>query len=97
MAQGLMISNQDAAFLISIMGISSTISRVIAGFIVDKPWMDAVVATGVLMIIMGIMTVALPFCRQYILLALYCVVNGIASGNCDLCVLLRKFHQQYDY
>ncbi len=35
------ISMKDGALLVSIIGISSTIGRVVCGYVSDKPWADA--------------------------------------------------------
>ncbi len=35
------ISKEDGAFLVSIIGITNTVVRVLCGYVSDKPWADA--------------------------------------------------------
>ena len=35
------ISKEDGAFLVSIIGITNTVGRILCGYVSDKPWADA--------------------------------------------------------
>jgi len=59
------ISKEDAAFLISVIGISNTLGRVISGWISDFPWVNSLVVTNVAIILSAITVFLFPFCGSY--------------------------------
>lgn len=75
------VSDLHAAYLLSILGVSNTIGRVIAGNIGTKPWVDSLVMNNIALVIAGGMTVALPFCESFLLQALFAVVFGVCVGR----------------
>ena len=59
------IDNESAAFIISLIGISNTVGRVIIGAFVDLPWVSSLVVTNVSLILSGFCLFAFPFCTTY--------------------------------
>jgi len=59
------ISVEDANFLLSIIGISNTIGRVIAGWISDFSCVNALLVTNLAIFFSGVSTLVLPFCTSY--------------------------------
>jgi len=59
------IALEDANFLISIIGISNTIGRVLSGWFSDFSWVDSLLVTNIAILLSGITTFVLPFCTSY--------------------------------
>ncbi|XP_070201574.1 monocarboxylate transporter 5-like [Littorina saxatilis] len=70
------ISATKAAFLISIIGIANTISRVVVGFVSDQPWADCLIINNVALIVAGVSTCFVPFLEAYSLFAAYTFIFG---------------------
>jgi len=68
----------QAALLISIMGIFNTIGRVAAGWMSDQPWADCVIISSVSQIVGGAVTCLVPLLNTYGLLCIYCSIYGLA-------------------
>lgn len=81
MAQQLGSSGQEAAFLISILGIVTSIGRISVGYIADKPWANVVLLNSIALIVIGGATIIVPFLKHYALLATYCGVFGLCMGK----------------
>lgn len=65
-----------ATFLLSILGISNTIGRILFGWINDRPWADCLLIHNMALLIAGIATCLVPIMKSYGLLVLYCVIFG---------------------
>jgi len=59
------ISVEDAAFLVSVIGISNTIGRVLAGWMSDFSWVNSLVVTYTSLILAAICVFVIPFCTTY--------------------------------
>merc|ERR1711884_274243 len=59
------ISQVNASFLISIVGICNTICRILSGMLTDLPGVSALVVTSIALGIGGIAPLAMPFCEDY--------------------------------
>lgn len=94
-AQSEQISRKMAAFLISIIGISTSIGRVGIGYAVDKHWVDAITVHGVCTMTGGIITALLPLYSHYALLASYSAAFGICSGKSQY-VYQLILHYEYN-
>lgn len=80
-AKDLNIGSSEAAFLISIIGISNTVTRILVGFVTDQPWADALLINYISLIIGGVTTFLVPFYTGYAMLAAYGVVFGACIGT----------------
>ncbi|CAH1795978.1 unnamed protein product [Owenia fusiformis] len=76
-AQAMGVSKEQAAFLISILGIANTIGRIMCGWVSDQPWADCLIINNIALICGGSITIVLPFFLHYGLLATYSVVFGL--------------------
>ena len=59
------IPKEDANFLISIIGISNTIGRVLTGWISDFKWVNSQIVTILAIFFSGVSVFVLPFCASY--------------------------------
>ncbi|XP_004930921.1 monocarboxylate transporter 12 [Bombyx mandarina] len=71
---------ENPAFLISIIGASNLIGRIILGFISDKPWVNRLMAYNLSLTIAGISTAMAMICWEFWGLALYATVFGFTIG-----------------
>ena len=71
----------ESVFLLSIIGITNTIGRVISGWIADRPWTNALHLNNGALIIAGIGTILVAFCQSYSLLCIYAAVFGFCVGQ----------------
>lgn len=72
------LSSRNAAFLISIIGITNTVGRVAVGFLSDQPWADCLVINNIALIIGGVATMFVPYYASYGQLAAYSSIFGLA-------------------
>lgn len=70
-----------AALLLSILGVSNTVGRIISGYIGTKSWVDSLVINNIALLLAGGVTMALPFCDTFSLHSLFAVVFGICVGK----------------
>jgi len=66
------ITKENSDILLSVIGISNTIGRVIVGYISDFKWVNAVVVTNLSLVFCGISVMVMPECgsfEQYVALA----------------------------
>lgn len=71
------ISRDDGAFLISIIGIANTVSRVACGWVSDQPWADSLLINNVALIIGGVTTMLIPVCTNYWSMCLASMIFGM--------------------
>ncbi|XP_060077608.1 monocarboxylate transporter 9-like [Ylistrum balloti] len=81
------LSTDEGALLIVFMGVSSTVTRVVIGFIADKPWANSFIINNIALLIGGISTCFVPFYTTFATLAIYSVVFGFVIATF---ILLRS-------
>ncbi|ESP02002.1 hypothetical protein LOTGIDRAFT_212648 [Lottia gigantea] len=97
-AVGLEIAPQKAAFLLSIIGITNTVGRILAGCLADFMKGRSLLINNISMLLCGISTLLCPFCDTYITLCIYTAVFGLCVGvyislsSIILCDLLGLEH-----
>ncbi|XP_052784506.1 monocarboxylate transporter 12-B-like [Mya arenaria] len=74
------IDDLDAAWLLSVVGITNTIARVLFGFLSDRKWVNRFLLYSTALIICGCSTVAAPFMKSFWSLVLYSTLFGVFSG-----------------
>ncbi|XP_069122460.1 monocarboxylate transporter 3-like [Argopecten irradians] len=79
LAKGL--SDSDGALLISILGMSNTVSMVLSGLVADYPWADSILTYSVPLLIGGVASVFVSCYSDFITLAIYCIVIGVGIGT----------------
>lgn len=75
------IPQGSAAFLISIIGITNTFSRIFCGYIADFPQVDSLFLNNICLVISTIAVAATPFCVTYTHYIIMAVFFGIAIGK----------------
>ena len=70
------ISVEDAAFLVSVIGISNTLGRVISGWISDFSWVNSLVVTNTAIILSALTVFLFPFCSSYASLTVMALLFG---------------------
>ena len=70
------ISVEDAAFLVSVIGISNTLGRVISGWISDFSWVNSLVVTNTAIILSALTVFLFPYCTSYASLTVMALLFG---------------------
>lgn len=71
------IPGTQAAFLLSVIGITNTIGRILSGLLADTKRVDALVINNVALVISGISLFLEPLCNTYETLIIFSVVYGL--------------------
>lgn len=80
-ATGAGIEPKMADWLLSVIGISNTIGRVILGLLADMKWMNRLYLYGGVLTLCGIATIIEPFFTSFTGLFIYSAVFGFTSGK----------------
>ncbi|XP_069697848.1 monocarboxylate transporter 14 isoform X3 [Periplaneta americana] len=79
------IDSNSASFLLSIIGITNTVGRVVCGFVADFPWVDALLLNNICLVVSTLAVASTPLCSSYISYIVMAVFFGIAiSGYISL-------------
>lgn len=73
-------SDEDASYLLSIIGISNTIGRVTLGYLSDRACVNRLWIYNVSLIICGLATALSCYAANYTLMAAYCAMFGATAG-----------------
>ena len=74
------ISGEDAAFLLSVIGISNTIARLCLGWLSDREWINRLYLYNTCLVICGVSMGLSVFMNTYTTQAIYCAIFGVTSG-----------------
>jgi len=74
------IDGDQAAFLLSVIGISNTVARLLLGWLSDRAWINRLYLYNSCLVICGISMGASVFCTDYNTQAVYCAIFGVTSG-----------------
>lgn len=74
------IDQNSASFLISIIGITNTVGRIVCGYVADFPKVDALFLNNICLVISTIAVALTPFCSSYASYVVMAVAFGIAIG-----------------
>lgn len=80
LAKDLKLEKTQGALLISIIGVSNTVARLLVGFITDRPWANSLVINNLALMIGGVTTFAVPFYNSFAILVIYSIVFGASIG-----------------
>ena len=80
-AEEIGMHKDEAIFLLSIIGITNTIGRVISGWIADRPWTNVLHLNNGALIVAGVTTILVAFCQTYSWLCAYAAVFGFCVGE----------------
>ncbi|XP_069134215.1 monocarboxylate transporter 12-like [Argopecten irradians] len=70
------LTTEEGAFLILLMGVSNTVTRVVIGYIADKPWANCLIINNSALLIGGLTTCFAPFYTNLTSLAAYALLFG---------------------
>eukprot|EP00058_Branchiostoma_floridae_P020912 XP_002606402.1 hypothetical protein BRAFLDRAFT_67653 [Branchiostoma floridae] len=92
-AQNLGVDKTPAAFLLSILGISEAVSRVLNGWLSDREIISKVYYYMVGLTGLAVCNIVIPFARSYAVLVVCAVLYGFFSGifYALIAVLVRKY------
>lgn len=71
------VSPDKAAFLLSVIGITNTLGRLLFGWFADRPGVSALLVNNISIGLTGICVFCLPFCHNYTLIVVDCVLFGL--------------------
>ncbi|WAR15037.1 MOT9-like protein [Mya arenaria] len=74
------IEKLDAVWLLSVIGITNTIARVLFGFLSDRKWINRLFLYSAALVICGCSTVVAPFMSSFGSLVVYSILFGTFSG-----------------
>ena len=84
------VDEHKATFLLSIVGISNTTSRLIFGLISCHPWVNSLVLSNGALTAIGIATMLMPLTTAYYQLVIYSIIFGIGLGNTITCLIFPR-------
>merc|ERR1719187_2966770 len=70
----------DASYLLAVVGISNTVSRILLGYISDQPWCNRLWLYNIALTVCGLGTIASNWFYSYGAQIFYAVVFGAMSG-----------------
>ncbi|XP_026319089.1 monocarboxylate transporter 4-like [Hyposmocoma kahamanoa] len=71
----------QAAFLVSVIGITNTVARIVCGYIADFPWMDSLFLNNICLVMATVSVAFTPFCASYASFLCVLIVFGIAIAG----------------
>ncbi|RUS82819.1 hypothetical protein EGW08_009439, partial [Elysia chlorotica] len=71
------VGNKEAAFLVSIIGITNTVGRVVVGKLADLKKLDSLIMAYLSIFLCGLVTAFVPLCRNYTHLAIVAALFGL--------------------
>lgn len=71
------VSPDRAAFLLSVIGITNTVGRLLFGWFADRPGVSALLVNNISIALTGVCVFCLPFCSTYTMIVVDCVLFGL--------------------
>lgn len=71
------VSPDKAAFLLSVIGITNTVGRLLFGWFADRPGVSALLVNNISIVLTGFCVFCLPFCNNYTAIVVDCVLFGL--------------------
>uniref|UniRef100_A0A453YHT2 Major facilitator superfamily (MFS) profile domain-containing protein n=1 Tax=Anopheles arabiensis TaxID=7173 RepID=A0A453YHT2_ANOAR len=75
------IEQNSASFLISIIGITNTVGRIVCGYVADFPQVDALFLNNICLVISTVAVALTPFCHSYAAYVAMAIAFGIAIAG----------------
>uniref|UniRef100_A0A182N5C0 Major facilitator superfamily (MFS) profile domain-containing protein n=1 Tax=Anopheles dirus TaxID=7168 RepID=A0A182N5C0_9DIPT len=75
------IEQNSASFLISIIGITNTVGRIVCGYVADFPSVDALFLNNICLVISTVAVALTPFCHTYAAYVAMAIAFGIAIAG----------------
>ncbi|XP_033748372.1 monocarboxylate transporter 5-like [Pecten maximus] len=80
LASDVNLTNEEGAFLILLMGVSNSVTRVVIGYIADKSWANSLIINNSALLVGGVATCFAPFYMNFTNLAVYALLSGTVMG-----------------
>lgn len=80
------LPEKQAAFLISIIGISNTVGRIVFGFMADYKWVNRLMLYNTALVLCGILSLLSALCYNYPWMAAYAASFGLFLGKSTISV-----------
>jgi len=77
MASKIGLSDDKASFLISAIGISNTLGRILCGWVSDLPWFNPIVLTSLGPAIAGVLPALMLYCANYVQIIAVSILFGL--------------------
>jgi len=74
------ISEEEASYLLSVIGIANTVGRIILGWLSDRPWINRLYMYNTCLVVCGVSMALSTFMNTYALQVVYCAIFGVTSG-----------------
>jgi len=74
------IATEDAAFLVAVMGITSSVGRLLSGWVCDQTWCNPILLTSVMVMAAAVPPLAFPWISQYSMYLTLCSLFGLLTG-----------------
>lgn len=79
------VSKETAAYLISIIGITNTIGRILCGVLSDLPQVNSLLMNNLCILLSGLCVAAVPFCYSFATYVIVAIFFGLfVSGYVSL-------------
>ena len=75
------IPGAESAVLVSFIGVTNTLGRILTGFIVDFLHISSITLYLIAFVVVTIGTFLLPLCSSFLAIAVYSVVSGFCVGK----------------
>ena len=72
------IDQKSASYLLSIIGITNTVGRVVCGYVADFPKVDALLMNNICLVVSTVAVASTPFCSTYAAYITMSIFFGIA-------------------
>uniref|UniRef100_A0A1B6D5R3 Major facilitator superfamily (MFS) profile domain-containing protein n=2 Tax=Clastoptera arizonana TaxID=38151 RepID=A0A1B6D5R3_9HEMI len=74
------ISQKNSSYLLAIIGMANTVSRIILGYLSDKPWVNRLYVYNWCLTICGLSSILSAFCYDFMTFSLYATTFGFTIG-----------------
>lgn len=74
------IGKEQASYLLSVIGITNTVGRIISGIVADLKFVDSLMLNNVAMLVASLAVMVIPFCSTYPLLVIAALVFGLMTA-----------------
>ncbi|KAK3746737.1 hypothetical protein RRG08_059568 [Elysia crispata] len=75
------VGKKEAAFLVSIIGITNTVGRVVIGKLADLKKLDSLIMAYLSIFLCGLVTAIVPLCKSYVHLAIVAALFGLGVAG----------------
>jgi predicted MFS family arabinose efflux permease len=75
------VAPEQCSYLLSLIGVSSTVGRILFGFLSDFERCNRLMLYSHCLLLCGLATALTPFAHNYWLLGLFCIIFGLTTGK----------------